>query len=190
MIEIYEVREAAASVGFYNCYKLKLVAANWAASSGDKFAYADAEPAFVSVMHVKEYGQSASAARALAVGDRMMVWDYSDCGGPARKIGTALTPEARMVKTTEGVLSAEDNFIRCDIVANDGSTAITSGLGHSIEVECTVSMNTFQADISDGKPKLETISTGGDYIFASWVAGVWGCVTLFGPGKECTPAEE
>jgi len=184
MVRIYEVIEKATSAAWYKCRELVLVAANWDAVDGDKFAYT-ASTELISVLCTEEYGGS-TTHRSLAKGDRMFVWDYTDCRGTTFKVGVRLTPDARIFKTTEGVTYSDSNEIECNIIANDGTTEITTpDLGSVINVVCPLSMNSYLLDISDASPRLESVAEGGDFFFASFTGRRWRCLTTFWINKDC-----
>jgi len=180
MIEIFEIREAALGGGWYNCYKLKLLASAWSAANGDKFAYAEEEPVFVAVFNVLEMGVSSAAERMLAPGDRIKAWDYTDCSGIARKMGMPLTPGVRMVRAKEGS-GAKIESIECNLIANDGVTEIEEGLGSGVEVYCPISMHDWDFELNMASPYIHQY----DYLFAQCIKGKWRCATVFSPLKYC-----
>jgi len=176
VIAIFEVQSAALADGIYNCYKQKLLASGWQAGHGDKFANADEEPVNVEVFNLVENDTVSGYERALAAGDRIAAWQWKDANGNSRWVGIPLVPSVRMARTTEA--AGASTSINCNLIANDGVTEITSGLGSGITVYGRI---TEEGVFNEAQPRL----ANDDYLFAQNISGQWWFVTVCQRSEDC-----
>lgn len=164
-IAIFQVQSAADADGVYNCYQML--------SSG-VFGSTNIE-----VLNLIENDTLSSYEPALAYEDRIAAWKMQDAGGAMRWVGVPLVPSVRMARATEP--SGAKNNITCNLVANDGETEITSGLGSGITVYFRVNQNDAEYP-NAAEPEF----ADNDYLFVQNISGKWWCVTTLAQHEPCT----
>ena len=103
-------------------------------------------------------------------------WNVKDDDGNSHWVGIPLVPSVRMARTTEAAPASKS--VICNLIANDGETEITSGLGSGIEVHCRTTM---AMNLNEALPRLAS----GDYLFVQNIAGKWWCTTVFHTSEDC-----
>jgi len=172
-IDVYEVQSAGASSGVYNCYKQKLLETAFDAGSADKFDDLNTSP--VTVLNLAENNNTYSEP-ALAAGDRIVGWSYTDCSGAVCIVGMPAVPSVRRAKI-DGEPSSGLTFT-ANLFHNDGSTEIASGLGYNITVYAKVCSG---ADILEAVPHL----VDDQEIFVVNIGGRWYMATVFQSFIDC-----
>lgn len=174
MILIYEILSAAIGAGVYICKRLDLDSSKWTSSSGDRFIDAEEDP--IEIFNIMENDFISGGEPALAAGDRMMAWSVTDGDGTTHYVGRPITPEVRMAKTTEAAPNKE--YITCNLIANDGSTEITSGLGSGIKVYRKVPDDAAYYD--EVTPRFEDDG----FLFCQNIQGKWWWVQNSSPSQD------
>lgn len=164
---LFEVQAATAADGVYQCYKQT--------SFGIYSAPA------IEVLNVVENETVGTYQNALAPGDKLACWQMVDEAGTPRWAGIPITPSVRRVRTTESV--ADQDNIACNIIASDGETEITTGLGSGLDVYCSITRDIVPAEygLSEAAPRLADNTD----LLAVNLSGIWWCVTVFQCAENC-----
>ncbi len=149
-IWIFKVQSAAAADGVYNCYQ--------------QTVYGDFGTTPVEVLNAVENDTLADYTPALAIGDRIAAWRMKNDAGTAHWVGIPIVPPVRMARTTEPAGASQQ--ITCNLIANDGQTEITSGLGSGIEVYFRICTG---GNINSASPRFKD----DEYLFAENISGKW-----------------
>ena len=181
-LTVFEVQSAATGDGVYNCYKQKLLDAEWDDTAGDD-RFEDKNTDSVEVLNLLENHVEGSYTRGLAKGDRMYAWRWTDDESTSRWVGMPLTPGARRFKLTESATA--NDHITCNAILNNGSEASESAdILYNIEVYCEIHNGDA---LNEAVPRL----VSGKYIDAYNNRGKWICTTVFQGSEDCscTPPE-
>jgi len=153
---LFEVQSATAADGIYNCLR--------------QTTFGSFSTPVTEVLNLLENNTLANYTPALAAGDIIAAWRMADENGTMRWVGFPLVPSVRMARTTE--TAGEEQQITCNLIANDGKTEITSGLGSAIEFYGKIcggeNLNSASPDFSDN-----------EYLFGVPISGKWHIVTVF-----------
>lgn len=176
-IKIFKVQSAAAGDGVYDCYEQTLDATEWEDTDGDdKFDDKEDEDS-VEVLSLLESDPESSYASALAVGDRLQCWKWTDDEENDRWVGIPLVSNpVRKAKTTQAAPSQE--YITANLYKHD-DTEITSGLGSNIDVYCNVNGG---GNLDKSIPLLKDDQD----IFVVNIQGKWWCEMPFNIGGPQT----
>jgi len=170
-LAVYEVQSAGTGDGIYNCYKQKLLNAEWADTAGDD-RLADLNTTSVEVLNLLEHHSNATYAGALIATDRMAVWSITDDSSNSRLVGVPLNHgQVRQAKTQEA--APADTKILVKLVDQDDAE-----VGAEFDVNCRI---TRSANLNSAVPRLAS----GDYIFVANIAGKWWCVQTFEVTEDC-----
>lgn len=169
---IFEVQSVTATDGIYNCYK--------------QTVFGIFEPPSIEVLNLIENDTLDDYTPTLAHGDRIVAYQTPDEVGVVRWVGISNTPSVRMARTTEA--AGSETHINCNLIANDGISEITSGLGSGIDVYCRITrdISLVEYDLDSALPRLEN----GDYIFVQNISGKWWCTTVFQVNENCVCSQE
>lgn len=137
----------------------------------------------VEVFNLAENYTISSPAPALAAGDRLYCWQMPDDEDVPRWVGIPVTPALRLAVAKEG--AGANQYISCNLVANDGVSEIESGLGSDIQVY-------FKANNAEETPdwRLDEIvpqlKSGDCLVSVTNISGKWyfGNVVAQGETKE------
>jgi len=165
-IGIFEVQSVTVADGVYNC-KQQLPSGGLSDINYE-------------VLNLLENDTVEDYEPMLACEDRMAAWKAVDENGTERWMGIPLTPSVRMARTTEA--AGASTSIKCNLIANNGETEITSGLGSGITVYCRATLN---ENYSAAMPRLAS----GDYLFAQNISGKWWFVTVLQASEYCVCSE-
>lgn len=115
---LFKVKDQAGSAtGVYLCYKQ----ASWGVFAPPEYE----------VLNLLE-NYTTNTTPALAAGDIISAWQITDDEGVKRWVGIPAVPCVRMVRTAQAPIASP--AINCNMIAADGETEITSGLGSGITV--------------------------------------------------------
>jgi len=112
---------------------------------------------------------------ALAAGDTMSCWQDTDDTGVKRWVGIPNTPSVRLLQTTAAPTSSPG--IACNMIAADGVTEITSGLGSGVTAlskSCGPS-DPSATPLNDVTPMMKNNSI----VFAVNYSRIWYIITVF-----------
>ena len=186
-IKIFEVQDQldTPADGIYKCYQQTLDATEWDDTAGDdRFDNKEevGEEVDVEVFNLFENNCSATYKEALATGDRIAAWKWTDDEGTSRWVGVPITHGSpiRMARTTAAAGATQT--IVCNLAGQDG-VEITSGLGSGITVGCKVSGD---GNLNAAIPRL----ADDDDIFVVNLNGEWWCTTVFQTSEDCDCYDE
>jgi hypothetical protein len=162
-LKIFQVQSATAAEGVYNCYG-RLSSGLWGTTNYE-------------VLNLLEnYIVSSGYGYAMAYGDTMLGFRGIDENSTPRWMAFPLTPPVRLAKCTEA--AGADSNITCNLIANDGETEITSGLGSGITVNAKATLG---ANLEDAVPRLDN----GSYMFVENISGKWWLVQTCQASENC-----
>ncbi len=172
-LSIFEVQSASAVEGVYNCYR--------------QTTYGSFGPPSIEVLNIVE-NKPFFSGNALAVGDRISAWQMPNDEGTMHWVGHPATPSVRMARTTAAAGGSSPNRIRCNLVANDGETEITSGLGSNIWVYFKITNETDAPNtyLNAALPRF----ANNDYLFVQNIGGKWWHVAILQGSENCVCSEE
>jgi len=163
---LFEVQAAANAAGIYLCYI--------------QTTFGVFEPPEIEVFNLFENNTIEDPTPALAVGDKIAAWQMLDDESNLRWVGIAVEPAMRIAKATEN--AGAEQHITCNLIASDGVTEITSGLGAGIEVYFKANLLT---DFPDWKlEEVAPLLQADDPIPVVNIAGKWWCETLFSQSES------
>ena len=172
---VFEVQSAATGDGVYNCYEQTLDATDWDDTAGDD-KFDDKDATEVEVFNLLESDPEATYKEALAIGDRIRAWQWTDDEGESRWAGVPITGGfVRRAKTTQA--APADTKITANLIGHNG-IEIESGLGANIDVYCDIAGGGY---LNTAAPKL----TNGFPIPVYNLNGKWYCSTVFQTGEVC-----
>ena len=166
MISMFQVQSITAADGIYLCRKQTL-AGGWGTYEFE-------------VLNLIENDTITAYTPMLAFEDRIAAWEMADENGAERWVGVPIVPSVRMARVTEA--SPNSQQITCNLIANDGETEITSGLGSAIEVFCKI---TEDVNLNAAVPRFKD----NDYLFVQNISGKWWCTQLFQASENCICSE-
>lgn len=173
-LTIFEVQSAATGDGLYTCYKQTLDATEWSDETGnDKVD--DLNATGITVMNLLENNCEATYSPALAVGDLIQAWEWTDDGDTDRWVGIPLVSGSRIAITTAA--AGASSTITANLYDRSG-TAITSGLGSAITVNCNVDDG---SDLNAAVPRLQS----GKVITVFNQQGKWWLDTVLSGSESC-----
>jgi len=176
-IRIFEVQSAATGDGVYNCYEEMLDKTDWIDTGGEDRFY-DKNAVSVEVLNLLEHDVEATYARALAIGDRIESYQFTDDEGTSRWVGIPISggSPVRRAKTTAA--AGATTTIVCNLIGNNG-VEITSGLGSGITVYCDTEDS---ANLNSVKPRL----INDEEITVYNLNGKWYCSWGFSKWSFCS----
>jgi len=153
-IRIFQVQSITNADGVYNCYA-QLSSGLWGTTNYE-------------VLNLHENNTLSDYTPMLAFEDTVIGWQGMDENGTVRWVAIPNVPDVRMARTTEA--APADTKITCNLIAADGETEITSGLGSAIEVHVKSTLN---ANMDEASSRF----ANGEYLFAQNTQGKWWYVT-------------